>query len=83
MKQRTALQLFGSTVRDYRNQRGLTQEDLAGRTGWKASYIAGIEAGKRNVTLHTLLRLAHALNVKASDLLQAVDEHPELYPPLQ
>lgn len=76
----TALQLFGKVVRQYRNKLGLTQKQLAIRTGWKPSFIGEVEAGKRNVTFHTILRFARAFNIEASALFELVDTRPDLYP---
>ena len=76
----TPLQLFGRVVRQYRNSLNLTQKQLAMRTGWKPSFIGEVEAGKRNVTFHTILRFARAFNIEASALFELVDARPDLYP---
>jgi transcriptional regulator with XRE-family HTH domain len=83
VKQVTALQLFGTTVRERRNQLGLTQEDLARKTGLHRSYIGGIERGGRNVSLNNILRLAVALQLPPSHLLQPFDTRRDLLPPLE
>jgi transcriptional regulator with XRE-family HTH domain len=80
MTSETALELFGRVVRQYRRNLNLTQKELATRTGWKPSFIGEVEAGKRNVTFHTILRLARAFDIEASALFELVDKRPELYP---
>ena len=48
---------------------GLSQEELAGRVGVEQYYISGLEAGKRNITIVTLWRLALVLKVEAAELV--------------
>jgi len=61
---------FGKTVRKYRIQRGLSQEELAGLTGIHRTYIGGIERGERNPTLLMIHRIADALSVSPARLLE-------------
>jgi transcriptional regulator with XRE-family HTH domain len=61
---------FGDRVRTARLKLGLSQEKLALDCGLDRTYISGIERGKRNVSLINIHRLADALGVSASDLLQ-------------
>jgi transcriptional regulator with XRE-family HTH domain len=44
------------------------------------SYIGEIENGQCNVTLHTLLLLAVALDVQPTVLVEPLNTRPELYP---
>jgi transcriptional regulator with XRE-family HTH domain len=76
----TLLQLLGETVRARRTLLGLSQAELARRTGLHPTYIGGIERGERNVGVLNLTRLAHALNVPPSSLLHPLDLRPDLYP---
>lgn len=62
----------GQKVREIRQRRGLSQDDLAAMTGLEHSYISYIESGKRNPTLKTLHRIADALKVQLSELLRGV-----------
>ena len=78
----TPLQRFGATLRQYRQQRGLSHRALAVRTGIRSSYISEIELGKRNIAVLTLLRLAHALEIPAASLLAGLDPHATLAPPV-
>jgi len=59
---------LGEAVRRYRKARGLTQEDLSGLTELHRNHIGGIERGERNITIKTVLALAHALNVEPAAL---------------
>jgi transcriptional regulator with XRE-family HTH domain len=51
----------GAEVRRARAELDLTQAELARRMGVKPPYIAGIEAGTRNLTLGQLANIADAL----------------------
>lgn len=59
---------FGRALRDRRKQLGLTQDDLAARTGIHRTYIAETEAGKRNIALVNIEKLAVALELPISTL---------------
>jgi transcriptional regulator with XRE-family HTH domain len=61
---------FGQAVRRIRNSLGLSQEDLADRAHIHRTYIGGIERGERNPTLTMIYRLAEALGVSPSKLLE-------------
>jgi transcriptional regulator with XRE-family HTH domain len=78
----TPLQRFGVTLRQYRQQRGLTQPALAASTGIRRSYISQIETGKRNIAVLTLLRLARALHIPSARLVTPLDTRAPLTLPL-
>ena len=59
---------FGRQVRRLRDRRGLTQEQLANRSGIHVSYLSGIERGTRNPSLLSIRRLAKALGVRVGKL---------------
>ncbi|HXF44368.1 MAG TPA: helix-turn-helix transcriptional regulator [Candidatus Paceibacterota bacterium] len=60
---------LGQKVRTARKKAGLTQEKLAEKSGLHRTYIAGIEIGKRNVSVKSLEKIAKALDVKPNSLL--------------
>ena len=65
--------LLGNRVRLFRQQRGLTQEQIGSRltpTMTRAS-LANIETGKQRVLAHTLIQLSAALDVSLDDLTRA------------
>jgi transcriptional regulator with XRE-family HTH domain len=62
--------LVGSNVSRIRNQKGLTQEQLADLSGFSQQYISGLESGRRNPTVVTMYELAKALGVSHLDLLR-------------
>ncbi len=64
-----ALLLFGMRVRELRSEKAISQEELAALTDLDRTYISGIERGKRNLSLKNILKIASALNVTPSQLL--------------
>ncbi|MCE2394513.1 helix-turn-helix transcriptional regulator [Candidatus Poribacteria bacterium] len=67
------LKKFGDRVRSLRNQAGISQEKLAEMAEMHRTYISGIERGERNVSLINIMRLASALNVSVSKLMEGID----------
>ena len=68
--------IFGANVRRYRLQRKLTQEQLSEAAGFGVSHCSNIEAGRNSVTLDTLKRIAHALQVTVDALLTEEGDSP-------
>lgn len=77
----SALQLLGATIRQYRQAQGLSQLILAARMDLRDSYLSKIELGRHNISVLTLLRLAHALDVSASSLLAPLDTNTSFASP--
>jgi len=61
---------LGDAIRHTRAQRGLSQEALAVDAELDRSYVGGIERGEHNLTVMNLRKIADALGVKMSDILQ-------------
>lgn len=64
-------QIFGKNMRRIRMAAGLSQDEIAVRMGVEQTYVSGLERGVRNPTLTTVDRVAAALNVKITALLEA------------
>ncbi|WP_395611628.1 helix-turn-helix domain-containing protein [Allosphingosinicella sp.] len=60
---------FGLNVKRLRKEAGLTQDALADTAVVARSYMADVEAGRRNPTLKVVERIAAALNISPSTLL--------------
>lgn len=67
------LQHVSQNVRRLRNAADLSQSALAEKSGVSRRMLVAIEAGEKNVSLATLDRVAEALDVAFSDLIQAPD----------
>ena len=66
------LQDFAQRLRALRLERSLSQEQLAHRAGLDRTYVSSCEAGRRNVTLRTICRLASALEVDPGELVSGL-----------
>ena len=63
----------GRNLQRYRRQAGLSQEGLALECGLHRTYVSGVERGVRNPTVTVLEKLAVALEIEASRLLDEVE----------
>ncbi len=61
---------LGAAVRAHRNRLAWSQEELGERSGLHPSYIGQIERGTKKISLLTLQKIASALRVRISALLQ-------------
>lgn len=57
-------------MRKQREKRGWSQEELAFECNLHRTYISGVERGVRNPTVVVLQKIADALGVSASKLLE-------------
>ncbi len=55
---------LGNAIRHYRKEAGLTQAQLAERTGLQRSYLSELETGKETEQLKRVLRLLRQLGVR-------------------
>ena len=61
--------IVGRNVRKFRQQRKLTQEQLAFEAEIDLTYVGGIERGRRNPSLLVMARIAEALGVPLPKLM--------------
>jgi len=61
---------LGANLRSARKQLGLSQEQVADRSGVHATEVSRIEAGKRDPRVSTVERLARAVKLKPGELLE-------------
>ncbi len=64
---------FGNRVRDERQRKGLSQEELAVRAGVHRTYIGMIERAEKNITLVNIEKIASALELEIHELFQQTD----------
>lgn len=63
-------EVVGRNVRRLRENRGMTQEQLAFEARIDLTYVGGIERGRRNPSLMVMVRLADALEAELKELLK-------------
>jgi transcriptional regulator with XRE-family HTH domain len=66
------LDKFGRHIAQLRNQKSLSQEQLAARSGLDRMTIAFVETGQRWPRVTTLTRLAKGLDVELAELFRGL-----------
>ncbi len=66
------LERFGQRVRELRKAKGFSQEAFAAECGLDRTYMGGIERGERNIALRNIHRIAKALGITISELMQGL-----------
>jgi transcriptional regulator with XRE-family HTH domain len=64
------LQRVGERIRNFRIEAGLSQEKLSFECDLDRTYIGSVERGERNIAVINLNKLAKALNISISELLE-------------
>lgn len=61
--------VIGSRIRQYRQELGITQEDLALQINTSTAYISNIERGLKKPSLQKLVEIADAMHVTVNDFI--------------
>lgn len=61
---------LGKRIRELRQQTGLSQEKFALKIGMDRTYFASVEAGKRNIAIVNIKKIADGLGVPLSGLFE-------------
>jgi transcriptional regulator with XRE-family HTH domain len=69
----TATRTFGERVRSRREGLGKSQEQLAADSGLHWTFIGQVERGRRNLSLHNILKIARGLQVDPADLIRGLE----------
>jgi transcriptional regulator with XRE-family HTH domain len=68
-----ALGRLGDAIRTRRQSIGMSQEALADAAGINRTHMGEVERGKRNISFMGVVKIAKAMNAKASDLITAAE----------
>ena len=60
---------LGKRIRKLRQQTGLSQEKFTLKIGMDRTYFASVEAGKRNIAIVNIKKIADGLYVSLSELV--------------
>lgn len=71
------LKRFGYAVRKIRQDRHISQEQLADMCGLHRTYISDVELGKRNVSLENIEKVALAFDLSIAELFIEVERKYE------
>ncbi len=72
---------IGSTIRDYRLEKGLSQGDIEKRTGLLRCYLSRVENGHTVPSLDTLTKIAQALELPLAQFFSENGARTELSTP--
>ncbi len=67
-----ALATLGGRIRERRGEPGYSQEALADQAGLHWTLVGQVERGRRNLSLHNLLKLADALQIDPGHLVEGL-----------
>ena len=65
-------QMLGSRIKNIRNKKGLTQEQLSEKMEINPKYLSSIERGNENPTLNTLIKLSESLEVDSGEIFRHI-----------
>lgn len=60
--------LLGNRIQDLRKQTGISQEKFALQIGMDRTYFASVEAGKRNIAIRNIKKIADGFGISLSEL---------------
>ena len=63
-------QKIGNRIRELRESKGISQQNLAAICNFEKANLSRIEAGRTNPTISTLYKISQALEITLSDLLK-------------
>lgn len=68
---------IGTIIRELREKKGLTQEQLSGLATLDRTHYSKIERGLRSPTIDTLFKISSALDMKPHELIKIIEERVE------
>lgn len=68
------LRALGYAIRQVREDRNLSQERLAELAGLHRTYISSVDQGRRNLSAENIYRIANALGVSMTELVQLCED---------
>jgi transcriptional regulator with XRE-family HTH domain len=69
-----ARRIFAQRLRQIRQIKGLSQEELADMASLHRTYVGSVERSERNISIDNMERLATALEVDITELLRKEPE---------
>lgn len=66
--------IVGKVIQQFREEKGVSQEVLSGLAGIGRTHLSAIERGVRRPTLETLFRIAEALQISPSSLVDEIEK---------
>lgn len=63
---------LGERIREFRSKTGLSQEKFALSIGMDRTYFASVEAGRRNISICNIKKIADGLGISLSKLFEGL-----------
>lgn len=63
---------FGKKVQELRKQKGISQEKFALSIDMDRTYLASVEAGKRNIAIKNIKKISDGLDISLSQLFEDI-----------
>lgn len=64
---------LGKRIQRLRKKTGLSQERFALQIDMDRTYLASVEAGKRNISLQNIVKIANGLEISIADLFKNLE----------
>lgn len=64
---------LGQRIQLLRKERDISQEKFALQIGMDRTYLASVEAGKRNISICNSKKIADGLNISLSELFEGIN----------
>ena len=74
MQPNRTLRALANRIKELRDQKGISQEELAHRAGLSRTGMGFLETGKRWPRLDTLMKVADGLNITLDELLKGLQK---------
>ncbi|RUL47224.1 helix-turn-helix domain-containing protein [Lysinibacillus antri] len=71
------VQVVGERIRNFRKERGLSQEELAHQASLHNTYIGQLERGEKNATIESLYKITNALGITLEELFHNTQTGPK------
>lgn len=68
----TVREQLGKRIKRLREERGISQRKFALMIGMDRSYLISVEAGRRNIAIDNLAKIARGLDVSLSELMEGI-----------
>lgn len=66
---------FGIACKKFREDTGLSQEKFALQINMDRTYYASVEAGKRNISIQNIRKIAEGFGISISELFRMAEEY--------
>lgn len=69
------LKILGERIRTLRKNKNWSQEELAHRANITRSFLGEIERSRKNPTITSLRKIAHAFDISLEELFRCIEPH--------